>query len=163
MYCMIHSQNPVCYHKFRHALVRHIQPHCDIFRTLCNSCIFRTMPYSESWDIQNLRYIQNSVKAYSGIFRKMCISCILRALPYSELCHIQTFATFRTPGIFRILFIQTHSGIFHNNSFNTINFLFSMTSIQCSIFQNNVIIEYIKLTFSLENKFYDRKKIIALG
>ena len=32
-------------------LFRHIQPHCGIFRNLCDSCIFRNLPYSESWDI----------------------------------------------------------------------------------------------------------------
>ena len=32
-------------------LLRHIQQYCGISRTLCNSCIFRTLPYSESWHI----------------------------------------------------------------------------------------------------------------
>ena len=68
MYCIIHSQNPVYYYKFRHALVRHIQPLCDIFRTLCNSCIFRILAYLKPkiypefcqgifWHIQNDVYL----------------------------------------------------------------------------------------------------------
>ena len=46
-----HLENPVDYCKFRHihTLFRYIQPDCDIFRTLCNSCIFRILEaYSES-------------------------------------------------------------------------------------------------------------------
>ena len=36
-----------------HVLLRHIpiKPYCGIFSTLCNSCIFSTLPYSESWHI----------------------------------------------------------------------------------------------------------------
>ena len=36
---------------FRHTqvLFRRIQPYCGIFRILCSSCIFRTLPYLESW------------------------------------------------------------------------------------------------------------------
>ena len=36
-------------HKFRHinVLFRHIQSYCGIFSTLCNSCIFRALPYSK--------------------------------------------------------------------------------------------------------------------
>ena len=78
----------------------HIQPYCDIFRTLYNSCIFRTLPYTESWHIENTRFIQNSVKAYFGT---LCNAHTLRTLPYSELCHIQNFATFRTRDIFRYI------------------------------------------------------------
>ena len=76
---------------FRHisVLFGHIQPYCDIFKTLCNSCIFRTLPYSESWHIKNPRYTQNSVKAYSGIFRTLCNIHIFRT------CHIQNFLIFR--------------------------------------------------------------------
>ena len=48
-----------------------------------------TVAYSEAWHIRNPRYIQNSVKAYSGIFRTLCNTLIQRTLLYSELCHIQ--------------------------------------------------------------------------
>ena len=46
----------VYYSKFRHIQahsrpIRYIQLYGGIFRTLCNSCIFRTLPYSESWHI----------------------------------------------------------------------------------------------------------------
>ena len=44
-----------------HVLFRHIQLYSGIFRTLCSSFIFRTLSYSESWHIYNIRYIQNSV------------------------------------------------------------------------------------------------------
>ena len=103
--------------KFRHihVLFRHIQPNCDIFRTLCNFSIFRVLPYSESYHIQNPRYIQNSVRAYSRIFRifrMLCNARILRTLSYSEFCHIQNFDVFTTRGIYRIMFIQAHSDIF---------------------------------------------------
>ena len=103
---------------------RHIQPHCDIIRTLCNTCMFTALLYSEYWHIQNPRYIQNSVKVFSGIFRTLCNAWILRNLQYSELCHVHNFGIFRTQGTFRILFICAYSGIFNNNSSNDINFLF---------------------------------------
>ena len=87
MYCMLDIQNPVYYRKFRHI---HIQfRHCGIFRTMRNSCIFRNLPYSKSWHIQNPRYIQNSVSTYSSIFRTLCNASALRILPYSEFGHIQ--------------------------------------------------------------------------
>ena len=75
--------NPVYYCKFTHIhqYSGPIKTYCVIFRTLCNSCIFRTLSYSESWHIQNLRYIQNSAKVYSGIFSMLCNICILRTLP----------------------------------------------------------------------------------
>ena len=107
-----------------HVLFRHIQPYCGIFRTLCNSCIFRTLSYSKFQHIQNPRYIQNCVKAYSE-------GCVMLAC--CEPYHIQNFA------IFRILahvgpeaysesclykHIQAYSGIFSNDSYNNINFLF---------------------------------------
>ena len=55
-YSMIHIQNPVYYWKFnifRHIQVRfrYYQLYCGTFRTLCNSCIFRTLTYSKSWHI----------------------------------------------------------------------------------------------------------------
>ena len=95
-----------------HILFRYIQPYCSTFRTLRNSCVFRTLPYSIFWYIQNPRYVQNSVKAYSGIFIRLCKARILKTLPEPELCHIQNFGKFRTRGIFKILFIQAHLGIF---------------------------------------------------
>ena len=67
-----------------HVLLRHIQRYCGIFRTLCSFCIFRTLPFSQSLHIKNLRHIHNSVKAYSGIFKTLYNARILRTLPYSE-------------------------------------------------------------------------------
>ena len=45
--------NPVYYCKFTHIhqYSGPIKTYCVIFRTLCNSCIFRTLSYSESWHI----------------------------------------------------------------------------------------------------------------
>ena len=102
MYCMIHIQNFVYYCKIRHVqpysrLLRHIQPYCGTFKTL-----YTTLAYSESWHIQNPKYIQNSVKVYSGIFRTLC----------NDPC--QNFGICRARGIFRILLIQVQSGIFSN-------------------------------------------------
>ena len=122
MYFTTYIQNIVYYRNFRH-----IQAYCGIFRKLCNSCLFRTLPYSKSWHIYNLRYTQRSVKTYSGIFRTLC-NCEL-CYNISELCHIQKFRIFRTRGIFKTLFyrhIQAYLGIFDNDSYNniTINFPF---------------------------------------
>ena len=114
MYCIRHIQNPT---KFRtlslilnsdisrhiHFLFRHIKPYRGIFRTLCNSCIFRDLSYSGSRHTWNLKYVQNSVKTYSGIFRTLCNARTLRTLLYLELCHIQNFGIFQTKGIFRTL------------------------------------------------------------
>ena len=100
--------------KHIHVLFKHIQQSCSIFRTLCHSCILRTVPYSKSWHIQNPRYIQNCVKAYSGIFSRLCNARILKTWSYSQLFHIQNVSKFRTRGIFRILFIEAHLGIFRN-------------------------------------------------
>ena len=59
---------------FRH-IVRYLEP-----------CV--TLTYSEPYHISNLRYIQNSVKAYSGIFRTLCNALILRSPRYSQFWHI---------------------------------------------------------------------------
>ena len=42
-----------------------IQPYLDIFRALCNACICRNLPYSESWNIQS-----PSIITYRRIFKK---------------------------------------------------------------------------------------------
>ena len=87
---------------FRHIHIPfiHFQLYCSIFKTLCNldiqTCgIFTT-----------LRYIQNSVKAYSGIFR----CCIMLAL--WEYCHIQNFAMFRIWGYLGHKAYTVYLGIF---------------------------------------------------
>ena len=38
-------------YRYIHVLFRHFQPYCGMLRTLCNCCIFRALPYSESWNI----------------------------------------------------------------------------------------------------------------
>ena len=79
MYCTMHIQNPVYYREFRHiqACSRPIQTYCGIFRTLCNSFIFRTLPYSEFAIFRILAYLgpeaylesclYRHIQAYSGI------------------------------------------------------------------------------------------------
>ena len=64
----------------------------DIFRTLCNPGLFRTLVYSETWYCDTW-YIQNP-----GIFRNL----VLRHLVYSEPWHIQK-PSIATPAIFRTL------------------------------------------------------------
>ena len=142
-------QNPVYYCTFRYiqayyscpiktysAILWHIQ-------NPVNSCIFRTLPYLKSWYIQHLRYIQNSVKEYSDIFRTVCNAHILRTLSYSKFCHIQSCGIFSIGGLFKILYIQAHSGIldiFDNdsyNNYNSITFLLFFTLI-LHTFQRNL-------------------------
>ena len=70
----------------------------DIFSHIVvyNTCIFRTLPYSEFWHNQNPRYILNFGN--------------LGPEAYSE------------SSLFR--YIQAYSGIFNNDFYNNINFLF---------------------------------------
>ena len=114
MYCVIHIQNYVYYPKFRHiqAYSRPIQIYSAILYHIQNS-------YSESWHIQNPKYIQNSVKEYSGIFRTLCNARILKTLPYSELWHIQDLRYIQNS-----VYLGTFMHIFNNDSYNSINFLF---------------------------------------
>ena len=88
MYFETHIEKPVNYRKFRHIQVysRHIQIYSTMLSHILNlvSYIFRTLSYSEFWHIKNPRYIQNSVKAYSGIFWTLYNTRKLRALPCSE-------------------------------------------------------------------------------
>ena len=41
--------------RYIHILIRNIQRYWGTFRTLSNPCIFRTLPYSEFWQIWNPR------------------------------------------------------------------------------------------------------------
>ena len=94
-----------------HILFTNIQPYCDIFRTLCNSCISRTLSYWKSCPgiFRTQKYTQNSLKAYSDIFRTLCNDRILTTLSYSEL------GTFRHTQAFSIIIVN-----------NNMNFLFFM-------------------------------------
>ena len=119
-YCIRHTQNLVYCCKFRHIYVysRPIQTYSVTLSYIQNPVqLFRILPYSESWYIQNLRYIQNYVKTYSGLFRTLCNTHILRTLPYSVLCRIH-FDIFKIRCVFRNLFIYACSAIFNNNSYN---------------------------------------------
>ena len=119
-----------------HGLFRYIQPYCGTFRTLCNSCIFTTLPYLEP---KTFRTLSGHILAYSD-------SCV--TLGYRELCHIQKFGVLRTRGIFRILFIlfmSVYSIIIIRHLFfdhNDLNFYAQLGLLkQCAIFENSVVIE----------------------
>ena len=62
---------------------------------MCNSGIFRTLVYSESWHIENQRHIQNP-----GISKTLAHS---EPDAYSESWTIQNPGIFRTGGILRTL------------------------------------------------------------
>ena len=116
IHSMRHMKNFVYYRKLRYiqAYSHPVQTFSAIlrsFKTLCNYCIFRTLSYSESWYIQNPRYIQNStILAYS----ERCVT-----LAYWEPCYIQKFA------IFRILAHLGAEAYSINDSYNiTFPFLF---------------------------------------
>ena len=134
MYCMIHSQNLFYYLKFRHvqayqhpiktylAMLWHIQDPVSLLH-FQNPVIFRILAYLEHtihsehcqsifWHIQNTVqhcHIENSV--------------IFRTLPFSEFWHILNARHIHSEScLYR--HIQAYSGIFNNDSLNTINFLF---------------------------------------
>ena len=98
---------------FRHIHVqfRHIHPYCGIVRTLHNCFIFRILAYLEPKICSELCQARH-ILAYSDH--------ILRTLADSEFCHIQNFGIFRSLGIFTILFIYAHSGLFTNDSYNQV-------------------------------------------
>ena len=124
---MIHIQNSVYHRKFRHihVLLRHIQPYCAIFRTLCSSWIFRTLPIQNPGIFitsDTFWTLSRHILAYS----ERCVT-----FAYWEPCHIQNFTTFRI-----LVYlgtdvysescsykrIQAYPGIFDNDSYNSINF-----------------------------------------
>ena len=91
--CMMHIQNPIIVNSdtFRHIhiLLWHIQPYCGVFRTLCNSYIFRTLSfrilaYLRAQDI--FRTLSRHILAYS----ECCAT-----FAYWEPFHIQNFTIFR--------------------------------------------------------------------
>ena len=69
-----------------HVLFRPIQPYGGIFKTLCSSWIFRTLPYSESWHKYIFRTLSKHILAYS-------VGCV--TLAFWKNCFIQNFAIFR--------------------------------------------------------------------
>ena len=140
-----------------HVLFRHVQLYFGIFRILCNSCIFKTQPYWESWHIDNTRYIQNSVKADSGIFRTLCNG------RYWEPFHKQNFCIFRSQAysessLFR--HIQVYSGTFNNDK------TFFFFSFNLHTFQRNLFLDYNDVNFnawlSLCKQYAIFKKSVAI-
>ena len=125
MCCIRHLQDPVYYRKLRHSGI--FTPYSDIysvFRTLCNSCIFRSLPYSEYWHIEP--------KIYSKSRHLLAYVCCL-LLAYWKPCHILNFCLFRIMAylgseayseacLFR--YIQVYLGIFNSDSYDKTNFLF---------------------------------------
>ena len=74
---------PIIINSDTYILLRHIQAYCGTSKTLYRPCILITLQHSDTWRIQTLIYIQNSVKRYPGLVKR-CITPILRTLPYSE-------------------------------------------------------------------------------
>ena len=124
-------------------LLSYIQTYSGIFTS--NAGIFSyimvysehciTLKYSEPCHIQNsgiystrdiLRSLSRHIMAYS----ERCVT-----LEYSEPCHIQIFGIFRILAYLRpdaysefrlFRHIHAYSGMFNNDSYNNINFLFSL-------------------------------------
>ena len=69
--------------------IKAIQTDLGIFKTLCNSGIYKTVVYAEPWHIQNQKYIQNPA--------------IFTSLVYSEHRYIHNAGIFKIRGIFRTL------------------------------------------------------------
>ena len=115
MYCMIHIQNLGYYCKFRH-----IRPYCGIFGTLCNSCIFRALPYLEH-----------------KIYSELC-SCIF--WHNQTLCNARIL---RTPAIFKILTYSEFWDILHLRHIQNHVYLDTFTHIQAY----SIMIVIIILTF----------------
>ena len=100
----------------------HIQ-HPPLFRILANT--------------KKPEIIQNSVKAYSGIFRIIHVLAvyrlhidnpvIFRTFPYSEFWHIYNPRHIQNP---------VYLGLFNNDSYNNINFLFFTLTLHT--FQQNL-------------------------
>ena len=108
-----------------------------------NPTIFRILAYLEP-----IRYIQNSVKAYS----ERCVT-----LAYWEPCHLQNFPTFRClaylgPEVYsKSCFyghIQAYSGIFDNDSYNNINFLFCHICHFSTKFRKTCFLNYNNVNFN---------------
>ena len=94
MYCIKHNQNSVYFSKFNHIQVysgpiQTYQTYCGIVKTLCNSCIFRTLPQSESGHIQKQRFIR-TLSTHTLVYSERCVT-----FAQSEPCHIQNFDIFR--------------------------------------------------------------------
>ena len=93
----------------------YIQAYSGISSTLCNLCIFITLPYSKPWSLEPKAYIEKLVKLCSGIFKILSQSQqFIQAL----FSHIQThpepcvlLANMQKSDKFGIL---EHSEPFHN-------------------------------------------------
>ena len=134
---MKHIQSPVYYRKCRLLdIFSHIVAY--LVRAPCTSCIFRTLSYLESWYIKNQIYIQYSGKTYSGIFKTLCNARVFWTLIWWFNNIKFLFFHFSLP-----YFSTKFKDMFFDN--NDVNF-------KC--YNNNII----KLTFSSDSKFYDRKR-----
>ena len=106
-----HSEFWHIQHSVFSGICRHIQSYSAFLRHISRSLrhywgIFGLIQHpAQLLHIQNLRYIQNSVKAYFNIPRTLCNVRILRTRPYLEFCYIQNFGILRT----RCIFIQAYS------------------------------------------------------
>ena len=88
---------------------RHIQPYCGIFRSLCNSYIFRTLHIQNPRIFKTHDLVSRTLSRQILAYSEHCVTHL-----DCEPCHILDFGIFRTQFIFRILFIWAYSGVFRH-------------------------------------------------
>ena len=150
---MINIQKPVYYCKFRHiqAYSRFIKTFSHVVAYL-EPCV--TLVYSEPYHIQNPG-IFRTYKIYSelcqGIFRTLCNARILRTMPFTGLSHIRCLA-YLGPKVYSescfYRHIQAYSGIFDNDSYNNINFLFCHICHFSTKFRKTCFLTYNNVSFN---------------
>ena len=115
-----------------HIQLRYIQPYCGRTKTLSNSCIFRALVHLETKIYSEVR--QGHAVWHSHIYKP----AIIRTLPYSEFRHIHN------------LFIKVYSGIFNNDIYNNINFLFLPFNLtfQGNLKNLNMFFDYNDINFN---------------
>ena len=77
---------------FRHIILFwHIQPYCGMFRILCDSCIFRTLPHSKACHIRTqdiLRILPRNILAHSEccVYNAHILRTLVNILAKSAKC-----------------------------------------------------------------------------
>ena len=114
-------------------LSNHIKVYSSISGTLCQPCIFTTLPYSESWHIEPKAYLKPSetltrhfrtlphgiIEPYLGIFRTLYKACIFTNLAYSESWNLQNPSIIISRCIFRTLsYLRKFTNIQNSNTLN---------------------------------------------
>ena len=108
MYCMIHIQNPVYYHK-----LRHIQGYLRPIHTIFNHVVAYLEP------CVTLRYSDHCHIQHPGILRTQDIYIFTTVV----CLHIENPAIFRTVLYSKYCVLEAYSGIFNNDIYN-MNFFF---------------------------------------